>query len=42
MKRKFTLRFDQTKASWVLRHDDTEKVVRMFKSKEEGSQLAFV
>ena len=38
MKRKFTLRFDQSKASWVLRHDDTEKVVRTFKSKEEGSR----
>ncbi len=38
MKRKFTLRFDQTKASWVLRHDDSERIVRTFKSKEEGSK----
>ena len=38
MKRKFTLRFDQAKASWVLTHDDSERIVRMFKSKEEGSR----
>ncbi len=38
MKRKFTLRFDQGKSSWVLRHDDSERVIRTFKSKEEGSR----
>ena len=38
MKRKFTLRFDQVKSSWVLRHDDSERVIRTFKSKEEGSR----
>ena len=38
MKRKFTLRFDKTKATWVLQHDDTEKVVKTFKSKEDGSR----
>lgn len=38
MKRKFTLRFDQVKSSWVLRHDDSERIIRTFKSKEEGSR----
>jgi hypothetical protein len=38
VKRKFTLRFDESKSSWVLKHDDTEKIVRTFKSKEEGSR----
>ena len=38
MKRKFTLRFDESKAKWVLKHDDTEKVLRTFSSKEEGSR----
>lgn len=38
MKRKFTLRFDESKAQWVLKHDDTEKIVRTFKSKEDGSR----
>lgn len=42
MKRKFTLRFDDTKASWVLKHDDTEKIVRTFKSKEEGSRAGIL
>ena len=42
MKRKFTLRFDQSKESWVLKHDDTEKVVRTFKSKEEGSRAGIL
>jgi hypothetical protein len=38
VKRKFTLRFDDTKSQWVLKHEDTEKVLRTFKSKEEGSR----
>jgi len=42
VKRKFTLRFDQSKESWVLKHDDTEKVVRTFKSKEEGSRAGIL
>lgn len=36
MKRKFTLRFDKSKAIWVLQHEDSEKVIRTFKSKEDG------
>ncbi|MDB5812839.1 MAG: hypothetical protein JWN94_4961 [Betaproteobacteria bacterium] len=42
MKRKFTLRFDQTKSSWVLRHDDSERILRTFKSKEEGSRAGIL
>ena len=38
MKRKFTLRFDETKSKWVLKHDPTEKIVKVFKSKEDGSR----
>lgn len=38
MKRKFTLRFDDAKAQWVLKQEGTEKVVGTFKSKEEGSK----
>lgn len=42
MKRKFTLRFDETKAQWVLKHDDTLKIVRTFKTKEEGSRAGIL
>jgi hypothetical protein len=38
VKRKFTLRFDESKASWVLKHEDTEKIIRKFKTKKEGSR----
>ena len=38
MNRKFTLRFDESKASWVLKHEDTEKIIRKFKTKKEGSR----
>jgi len=42
VKRKFTLRFDESKAIWVLKHDDTEKIVRTFKSKEDGSRAGIL
>lgn len=38
MKRKFTLRFDETKNKWVLKHDPTEKIVRVFNSKEDSTK----
>jgi len=38
VKRKYTLRFDESKAQWVLVNDDTNKVVRSFKTKEEGGR----
>ena len=42
MKRKFTLRFDESKSKWVLKHDDTKKIVRMFKTKEEGTRAGIL
>ena len=42
MKRKYTLRFDEAKAQWVLKHDDTKKIVRTFKTKEEGSRAGIL
>ena len=38
LKRKYTLRFDDKTTKWVLRHDATSKVLRQFKSKEEGTR----
>lgn len=38
MKRKFTLRFDETKNKWVLKHDPTEKIVRVFDTKEDSTR----
>jgi hypothetical protein len=38
VKRKFTLRFDETKNKWVLKHDPTEKIIRVFKSKEDSTR----
>ena len=36
MKRKYTLRFDDTRNKWFLKQDATEKIIRRFKSKEDG------
>ena len=36
MKRKYTLHHDNLKNIWVLKHDETEAVVRTFKSKKDG------
>ena len=38
MKRKFTLRFDNARAQWVLAQEGTDKIVGTFKSKEDGSR----
>ena len=38
MKRKFTLRFDETKNKWVLKHDPTEKIIRVFDTKEDSTR----
>jgi hypothetical protein len=38
VKRKFTLRFDENKNKWVLKHDATEKTVKVFKSKEDSTR----
>ena len=36
MKRKYTLRFDDTKNKWVLKHDATDKIIKVFNSKKDG------
>ena len=38
MKRQFTLRFDETKNKWVLKHDPTEKIIRVFDTKEDSTR----
>jgi hypothetical protein len=38
VKRKFTLRFEQSKLTWVLKHDGTEKIIRTFKGKEDAGR----
>jgi len=38
VKRKFTLRFDETKNKWVLKHDPTEKIIRVFDTKEDSTR----
>ena len=38
LKRKFTLRFDQTKNQWALKHDATDKTIKIFKSKEDSTR----
>jgi hypothetical protein len=38
VKRKFALCFDTTKEQWVLKHADTNKIVRTFKSKKDGGR----
>ncbi len=42
MKRKYALCFDKTKAQWVLKHDDTNKIVRTFKSKKDGGRAGIL
>ncbi len=38
MKPKYTLRFDDTKNKWVLKHDATGKIIRVFSSKKDGTR----
>jgi hypothetical protein len=38
LKRKYTLRFDDNTNKWILKHDATRKLIRQFKSKEEGTR----
>ena len=38
MKRKYTLRFDDARNKWVLKHDATAKIIGRFKSKEDGTR----
>jgi len=38
MKRKYTLRFDASREKWILKHDATEKVLKVFNTKEDGTR----
>ena len=38
LKRKYTLRFDQIKNQWALKHDATDKTIKIFKSKEDSTR----
>jgi hypothetical protein len=38
LKSKYTLRFEEKTNKWILRHDSTRKLIRQFKSKEEGTR----
>ena len=38
MKRKYTLRFDVSREKWLLKHDDTEKVLKVFDTKEDATR----
>ena len=38
MKRKYTLRFDSVKEKWILKHDASEKVLKVFATKEDATR----
>ena len=38
MKRKYTLRFDNSREKWILIHDGSEKVLRVFDTKEDATR----
>jgi len=38
LKRKYTVRFDSARKKWVLKHDVSEKVLRVFDTKEEATR----
>ncbi len=38
MKRKYTLRFDATREKWVLKNDASEKVLKVFDTKEGATR----
>ena len=38
MKRKYTVRFDSPRRKWILKHDFSEKVLRVFDTKEEATR----
>lgn len=38
MKRKYTLRFDNSSEKWILRHDVSEKVLKIFDTKEAATR----
>jgi hypothetical protein len=38
VKRKYTLRFDAVKEKWILKHDISEKVLKVFATKEDATR----
>ena len=38
MKRKYTLRFDASREKWLLTHDASEKVLKVFDTKEGATR----
>lgn len=38
MKRKYTLRFDASREKWLLKHDASEKVIKVFDTKEDATR----
>jgi len=38
VKRKYTLRFDASREKWLLTHDGSEKVVKVFDTKEGATR----
>ncbi|MBI2225615.1 MAG: DUF2188 domain-containing protein [Betaproteobacteria bacterium] len=38
MKRKYTLRFDASREKWILKHDVSEKVIKVFDNKEDATR----
>ena len=38
MKRKYSVRFDGSRKKWILKHDISEKVLRVFATKEEATR----
>lgn len=38
MKRKYTLRFDASREKWLLMHDGSEKVLKVFDNKEDATR----
>ena len=38
MKRKYTLRFDDSREKWILKHDDTDKILKVFDTKEDATR----
>ena len=38
MKRKYTVRFDGARKKWILKHDVSEKVLRVFDTKEQATR----
>lgn len=37
-KRKYSLRFEPAREKWILKNDETEKIVRIFDSKEAATR----